>query len=142
MKHFFSKSIFYYFLFFHFNFTCKCSRFLPRNDQFLCYIDHDECLGNVHGCEQQCLNVPGGYNCTCFAGYRLNAEDFTTCDGIVFTKNGIKNLSVTFKYYLQHQRPCWIYKLKNESCTYLIQHRCECCKWLKKFSKFIDLFAK
>ena len=50
----------------------------------LCYIDHDECKGNVHGCEQQCLNLPGGYNCTCSSGYRLNVKDFKKCDGNVF----------------------------------------------------------
>ena len=52
-------------------------------NEILPYIDHDECKGNVHGCEQQCLNVPGGYNCACSAGYRLNAQDSKTCDGIL-----------------------------------------------------------
>lgn len=50
---------------------------------FSLYIDHDECNGNAHGCEQQCLNLPGSYSCACSSGYRLNANDLKTCDGIV-----------------------------------------------------------
>ena len=55
-------------------------------------------MGNVHGCEQRCLNVAGGYNCSCFDGYRLNDEDFTTCDGIVPTKKRIIKNSECQRY--------------------------------------------
>ena len=44
----------------------------------------DECDDNKHGCEQQCLNFPGGYKCTCHSGYRINTKDFKRCDGNVF----------------------------------------------------------
>ena len=30
------------------------------------------------------MNLPGSYSCVCSVGYRLNAVDFKTCDGIVF----------------------------------------------------------
>ena len=44
-------------------------------------------MDNAHDCEHKCENLPGGYNCSCFAGYRLNAKDFKTCDGNVFIYN-------------------------------------------------------
>ena len=45
---------------------------------FVC-PDHDECLNNVHGCDHQCHNTHGGYNCSCNSGYRLNGT--TSCVG-------------------------------------------------------------
>jgi hypothetical protein len=45
-------------------------------------LDINECAGNGHGCQEQCENFLGGYQCTCPIGYRLNANDHKTCDGI------------------------------------------------------------
>ena len=47
------------------------------------FIDYDECKGNFHGCEHNCTNLDGGYNCTCMVGYRMNNKNFKKCDGIV-----------------------------------------------------------
>lgn len=46
----------------------------------LCLADFDEC-GEQSCCEQNCTNYPGGYECYCSAGYRLNS-DGCSCDGM------------------------------------------------------------
>lgn len=46
----------------------------------LCFPDLDECLEESSCCEQDCTNYPGGYECYCRAGYRLNS-DGCGCDG-------------------------------------------------------------
>lgn len=66
------------------NFQDLISYFHNGTFFILVKIDHDECKGNVHGCEQHCINLPGGYTCSCLSGYRLNTEDAKTCDGIVY----------------------------------------------------------
>ena len=77
------------------NFTCqadrkwtkksnKAVRLSNKNAQLsLKYylLDHDECAGNIHQCQQRCLNFPGGYSCSCLPGYTLNRSDNRTCDG-------------------------------------------------------------
>lgn len=63
-------------------------------------LDHDECKGNRHGCEQQCLNLPGGYTCTCSVGYSLNAKDLKTCDGIYFTNEILILLLISHLYLI------------------------------------------
>ena len=47
-------------------FQCECP------DEFtgeLCDIDVDECLSNICLNEAMCVNVYGGYQCQCQAGY-------------------------------------------------------------------------
>jgi Calcium-binding EGF domain len=45
-----------------------------------CIADVDECSRAKHGCSVKCHNFPGGYNCTCHDGYKLN-DDNRTCSG-------------------------------------------------------------
>lgn len=47
----------------------------------LSFADLDECEAGSSCCEQDCTNYPGGYECYCRAGYRLNA-DGCGCDGM------------------------------------------------------------
>lgn len=49
----------------------------------LCVPDLDECVEETSCCEQDCTNYPGGYECYCRAGYRLNS-DGCGCDGDFF----------------------------------------------------------
>ena len=42
--------------------------------------DIDECAVDNGGCEQDCINTPGGFRCDCFEGFLLN-EDNLTCYG-------------------------------------------------------------
>ena len=41
--------------------------------------DVDECSG-VNDCQQDCENVPGSYNCSCFKGFELGS-DGKSCNG-------------------------------------------------------------
>lgn len=52
--------------------------------------DYDECAVNNGGCEHNCVNSQGSYQCTCNPGFKLQAnghgcEDVNECDG---NKNG------------------------------------------------------
>lgn len=49
------------------------SVFDAESYKFPC-ADIDECKENVHGCQFNCTNLPGSYECSCKAGYR---QDFT-----------------------------------------------------------------
>ncbi|XP_035666752.1 mucin-like protein [Branchiostoma floridae] len=51
--------------------------------------DEDECLEvdsdtgqPTHGCEQDCVNYPGGYACTCQEGYRITGDSRNKCENI------------------------------------------------------------
>ena len=44
------------------------------------YVDVDECEEGTSGCQQDCNNTIGSYNCKCQPGYRL-AEDGHMCNG-------------------------------------------------------------
>jgi tolkin len=39
----------------------------------------DECELLDHGCEHECINTLGGYECSCFIGYELHS-DKKTCE--------------------------------------------------------------
>lgn len=41
-------------------------------------IDIEECESGLSDCEQKCVNVQGGYNCNCYAGYILT-DDRKSC---------------------------------------------------------------
>ena len=44
------------------------------------HIDVNECATNNGGCEQNCQNNVGSYNCTCSTGYTLNSNGYS-CTG-------------------------------------------------------------
>lgn len=54
------------------------------SSSFSCLTDVDECEEQSSCCEQDCSNYPGGYECYCSAGYRLNS-DGCSCDGTQYT---------------------------------------------------------
>ena len=43
------------------------------------FADVNECEDS--DCQHACINYPGGYNCSCYNGYRTNATDYKHCDG-------------------------------------------------------------
>ena len=43
-------------------------------------LDIDECAVLNGGCDHQCHNGPGFYNCTCDVGYKLQSDNHT-CAG-------------------------------------------------------------
>lgn len=52
------------------------------DDQILActYADIDECAESNGGCEQNCTNSEGSYECSCRDGY-LFEPDMETCEG-------------------------------------------------------------
>ena len=42
--------------------------------------DIKECDIGPHNCSQQCNELPGAFNCSCYHGYQLQ-EDKVTCEG-------------------------------------------------------------
>ena len=44
--------------------------------------DIDECTAGTATCNQNCVNIIGGYYCTCNSGYRISATNPTVCEDI------------------------------------------------------------
>ena len=44
--------------------------------------DIKECEIGADNCSQQCIELPGGFQCGCYHGYQLQADEIT-CEGIV-----------------------------------------------------------
>ena len=54
---------------------------LPLNHKFVIYhLDVNECNTNNGGCQHNCVNTDGSYECQCRSGYRL-ASDGRNCYG-------------------------------------------------------------
>ncbi|VDL61324.1 unnamed protein product [Hymenolepis diminuta] len=47
-----------------------------------CEKDIDECLEGTHGCEHNCINTHGSYNCTCRDGYQVSLYDPKRCEPV------------------------------------------------------------
>ncbi|XP_069755212.1 fibrillin-1-like [Narcine bancroftii] len=63
------------------NYTCgPCPENLEGNGE-KCY-DVDECQESTDTCEQICINVFGGYNCSCNEGYTINTTNGSLCDDV------------------------------------------------------------
>lgn len=41
----------------------------------------DECETQNHGCQHECINTLGGYECSCYIGYELHS-DKKSCEGL------------------------------------------------------------
>ncbi|KAJ6633667.1 Dorsal-ventral patterning protein tolloid, partial [Pseudolycoriella hygida] len=55
------------------------------------FKEFDECEMQDHGCEHECVNTLGGYQCNCFIGYELHSDKKTcenACGGIIEALNG------------------------------------------------------
>jgi len=65
--------------------------------------DINECEQNTDGCEQDCTNFDGGYNCTCGSQYAL-ATDLHNCLGKPFHMHALLclvNHAGCFKFPLE-----------------------------------------
>jgi len=56
-------------------------KFTISNNAFLNCSDIDECLDNNGGCNQECTNTVGSFECSCIPGYFLS-DDNLTCVGM------------------------------------------------------------
>ena len=45
-------------------------------------VEINECTMNTDDCEQECINIEGGFRCDCFEGYILD-DNGRNCLGIV-----------------------------------------------------------
>ncbi|KAL3278791.1 hypothetical protein HHI36_016314 [Cryptolaemus montrouzieri] len=53
--------------------------------------ENDECARNDHGCEQECVNTLGGYECNCKIGYELHSDGKNcenACGGVFNASQG------------------------------------------------------
>lgn len=51
----------------------------------------DECETKNHGCEHECTNTLGGYECSCYIGYELHSDKKqceNACGGVMKSPNG------------------------------------------------------
>ncbi|XP_049534973.1 tolloid-like protein 2 isoform X2 [Anopheles darlingi] len=51
----------------------------------------DECEHMDHGCEHECINTLGGYECACYIGYELHSDKKScenACGGMLDARNG------------------------------------------------------
>ena len=40
------------------------------------FVEYDECTNaQEHGCEHDCINTLGGYECQCMIGYELHSDE-------------------------------------------------------------------
>ena len=53
---------------------------LCKSDQELPLSDINECENNNGGCDHNCSNLIGSFECSCREGYELD-EDKLTCNG-------------------------------------------------------------
>ncbi|KAM7538217.1 hypothetical protein Aperf_G00000076045 [Anoplocephala perfoliata] len=59
--------------------VCQCSKGYTGRS---CELDIDECKEGNHNCEQECINLPGYFQCRCLDGYRISPIDPSRCEPI------------------------------------------------------------
>ena len=56
--------------------------------------DINECVRNTDGCDHNCSNTIGSYECSCRTGYSL-AANRRSCEGMVYTFHQLSNTTAT-----------------------------------------------
>ena len=59
----------------------------------------DECELLDHGCEHECINTLGGYECSCYIGYELHSDKKTCESKLLFSL--INYLIIEFNFHHQ-----------------------------------------
>ena len=55
--------------------------------KYYSYLEYDECTNaQEHGCEHDCINTLGGYECQCMIGYELHSDE-KRCERKCLTMN-------------------------------------------------------
>ncbi|KAH8849537.1 Neurogenic locus notch likerotein 1 [Schistosoma japonicum] len=47
-----------------------------------CETDVDECEEGKHNCQQECINTPGSFKCSCHSGYKVSSINPSKCEPI------------------------------------------------------------
>lgn len=128
--------------------------------------DVNECGDFTNGgCEQLCLNHPGGFNCTCREGYEVRTDDLTKCQRkwdvhfmqkmylfhSVFPK-GLKYNSYTYELFClsscvwPHLSKLWcvcgpqqLWLSSRLPRCWLLRYRCEDVRFIKYMNIFIHI---
>ena len=65
--------------------------------------DIDECSQGTTECNQDCINMNGSYNCSCYDGYEPHLDNTTLCVGmqfnIVFSDRIIRLQNECYNFY-------------------------------------------
>ncbi|XP_063851508.1 protein tolkin-like [Scylla paramamosain] len=72
--------------------------------------EYDECSSSDHGCEQECLNQLGGYECRCKIGYELHSDGKRcedACGGRIDYPNGTINSPSFPDFYPVNKNCIW-----------------------------------
>lgn len=77
----------------------------------------DECELKDHGCQHNCINTLGGYQCSCHIGYELHS-DKKTCESKYIYSNNFSHKNLAFSsalliklnvYFGNFRRLWWSY---------------------------------
>ena len=58
-------------------------------------LDINECSNNSGGCSHNCINKIGGFDCTCYNGYKLDS-DSRSCNGKNLFCNNMVDLDMEY----------------------------------------------
>lgn len=62
----------------------------------------DECELQDHGCEHECINTLGGYQCSCYIGYELHSDKKTCESECAMNLGSIKISAIkTYRFHFQ-----------------------------------------
>ena len=81
-----------------------------------CETDIDECVRKRHGCEHECVNIPGSYRCLCKDGFILQ-EDQRSCKKDESRKSSEDNSELLKKIETLQQRLVALEEWQNRLAT-------------------------
>ena len=79
------------------------------------FSEYDECTNaQEHGCEHDCINTLGGYECQCMIGYELHSDE-KRCERknyFVHKNDGLKSSNlILFKLILSTQMNNFVFQM-------------------------------
>ena len=60
--------------------------FLHAGNNLVIYVNYvadiDECEEHISGCNHNCTNTIGSYNCSCYDGFKFSNDSIVFCEGM------------------------------------------------------------